>query len=80
MFDIWPVMEKCTVVAKKEIFYAWPFGLAAWLCGLVFIDRLNTDKARQVINQATNKIKAKKVSQFNSMNIISNVYTRIIFY
>ena len=63
MFDIWPVMEKCTVVAKKELFYAWPFGLAAWLCGLVFIDRLNTDKAREVINQATTKIKEKKVSQ-----------------
>ncbi|TGZ57144.1 1-acyl-sn-glycerol-3-phosphate acyltransferase [Temnothorax longispinosus] len=25
MFDLWPVMDKCTVVAKKEIFYAWPF-------------------------------------------------------
>ncbi|CAG5095080.1 Similar to Agpat1: 1-acyl-sn-glycerol-3-phosphate acyltransferase alpha (Mus musculus) [Cotesia congregata] len=32
MFEMWPVMDKCTVVAKKELFYAWPFGLAAWLC------------------------------------------------
>ena len=61
MFDIWPVMDKCTVVAKKEIFYAWPFGLAAWLCGLIFIDRMNSEKARTVINTATDNIKEKKV-------------------
>ncbi|PNF32262.1 hypothetical protein B7P43_G17612 [Cryptotermes secundus] len=60
MFDIWPVMDKCTVVAKKELYYAWPFGLAAWLCGLIFIDRLNSDKARATINKATTLIKEKK--------------------
>jgi len=62
MFDIWSVMDKCTVVAKKELFYAWPFGLAAWLCGLIFIDRMNTDKARTTINTATTLIKEKKVN------------------
>jgi len=62
MFDIWPIMDKCTVVAKKELFYAWPFGLAAWLCGLIFIDRMNTDKARTTINRATTLIKEKKVN------------------
>lgn len=55
-------MDKCTVVAKKELFYAWPFGLAAWLCGLIFIDRMNTDKARTTINRATILIKEKKVN------------------
>ena len=64
MFDIWSVMDKCTVVAKKELFYAWPFGLAAWLCGLIFIDRMNTDKARTTINTATTLIKEKKVNVF----------------
>ena len=61
MFEIWPIMDKCTVIAKKEIFYAWPFGLAAWLCGLIFIDRINSDQARTVINAATKDIKDKKV-------------------
>ncbi|XP_015596982.1 1-acyl-sn-glycerol-3-phosphate acyltransferase alpha [Cephus cinctus] len=61
MFDLWPVMDKCTVVAKKEIFYAWPFGLAAWLCGLIFIDRMNSEKARSVLNTATKHIKDKKI-------------------
>ncbi|KDR16862.1 1-acyl-sn-glycerol-3-phosphate acyltransferase alpha isoform X1 [Zootermopsis nevadensis] len=64
MFDIWPVMDKCTVVAKKELFYAWPFGLAAWLCGLIFIDRLNSDKARATINRATTLIKEKKMKMW----------------
>lgn len=61
MFEIWPVMRKCTVVAKKELFYAWPFGLAAWLCGLIFIDRLNSDSARQAINSSISQLKENKV-------------------
>lgn len=61
MFDIWPVMDKCTVVAKRELFYAWPFGLAAWLCGLIFIDRMNSDKAKNTLNTSTDLIKLKKV-------------------
>lgn len=61
MFQIWPIMDKCTVVGKKELFYVWPFGLAAWLCGLIFIDRMNSEKARHCINTATNHIKDKKV-------------------
>lgn len=61
MFDLWPVMDKCTVVAKKEIFYAWPVGLAAWLCGLIFIDRMNSEKARSALNTATKEITDKKV-------------------
>lgn len=61
MFDIWPVMNKCTVVAKRELFYAWPFGLAAWLCGLIFIDRMQSEKARNSLCDATELIKKKKI-------------------
>ncbi|KAG7197869.1 hypothetical protein KM043_001680 [Ampulex compressa] len=61
MFFLWPIMDKCTVVAKKEVFYAWPFGLGAWLCGLIFIDRMNSEKARCAINAATQHIKDKKI-------------------
>lgn len=61
MFDIWPVMDKCTVIAKKEILYAWPFGIAAWLSGLIFIDRINSEKARSVINSSIKTIKENKV-------------------
>lgn len=61
MFDIWPIMDKCTVVAKKELFYAWPFGLAAWLCGLIFINRVNSGKAREAMNTAGEIVKEGKV-------------------
>lgn len=61
MFHLWPVMEKCTVVAKKEIFYAWPVGLGAWLCGLIYIDRMNSEKARSALNAATKEIADKKI-------------------
>lgn len=61
MFDIWPVMNKCTVVAKRELFFAWPFGLAAWLCGLIFINRMQSDRARDQLCTATTNIKNKKI-------------------
>lgn len=61
MFDIWPTMNKCTVVAKRELFFAWPFGLAAWLCGLIFINRMQSDRARDQLCKASNYIKNKKI-------------------
>ncbi|XP_064292022.1 uncharacterized protein LOC128669731 [Plodia interpunctella] len=41
MFNIWSTVKRMTAIAKKEIFYVWPFGLAAYLAGVVFIDRSN---------------------------------------
>ncbi|XP_017781817.1 PREDICTED: 1-acyl-sn-glycerol-3-phosphate acyltransferase alpha [Nicrophorus vespilloides] len=61
MYDMWPIMDKCTVVAKKELFYIWPFGLASWLCGLIFIDRMNSNKAKEAMNEAGELIKRKKI-------------------
>uniref|UniRef100_T1H567 1-acylglycerol-3-phosphate O-acyltransferase n=1 Tax=Megaselia scalaris TaxID=36166 RepID=T1H567_MEGSC len=54
-------MNKCTVVAKRELFYAWPFGLAAWLAGLIFIDRVRSEKARSTLNAANHIVKSKKI-------------------
>lgn len=61
MFDLWPVMQKCTVVAKRELFFAWPFGLAAWLCGLIFINRMQSEHARDSLHKASDSIKSKKI-------------------
>lgn len=61
MCHVWPFMRKCTVVVKKELFYAWPFGLAAWLCGLIFIPRMNSDKSRELMNDAAEEIIKNKV-------------------
>ncbi|GBP76940.1 1-acyl-sn-glycerol-3-phosphate acyltransferase alpha [Eumeta japonica] len=45
MFNIWHVMGKVASIARKEVFYVWPFGLAAYLAGVVFIDRNNPKDA-----------------------------------
>ncbi|XP_018573691.1 1-acyl-sn-glycerol-3-phosphate acyltransferase alpha [Anoplophora glabripennis] len=60
IFDLWRVMDKCTIIAKQELFYAWPFGIAAWLCGIIFIPRVKSDTAKAVMNEALKKIKAEK--------------------
>lgn len=49
------------MVAKKEIFYIWPFGLSAWLCGLIFIDRVHSDRAKNTINDAMDWLKRDKI-------------------
>lgn len=59
--EIWPVMDKCTVISKKEIFYFWPFGLASWLWGTIFIDRLNVESAQKTINKTGETIREKQV-------------------
>lgn len=56
-------MGKCAPVAKKEVFYVWPFGLAAWLAGVVFIDRHDRNKAATTLNETTEVVKTRKVRQ-----------------
>uniref|UniRef100_A0A182NCG5 1-acyl-sn-glycerol-3-phosphate acyltransferase n=1 Tax=Anopheles dirus TaxID=7168 RepID=A0A182NCG5_9DIPT len=60
MFDFWHLMDKCTVIAKRELFFAWPFGLAAWLSGLIFIDRRHAQRAQTAMNESTKMLIAKR--------------------
>lgn len=50
-------MKKTTVVAKKELLYVGPFGICAWLCGLIFIDRYSVQKAKVTMNSALDQLK-----------------------
>lgn len=61
MFNIWNVMGKTTVVAKKELLYVFPFGFCAYLCGLIFIDRHQVDKAKNTMNEAMHELKKKNI-------------------
>jgi lysophosphatidate acyltransferase len=59
---LWPVIGRATQVAKKEVFYLFPFGLACYLWGTLFINRQNKAAARNAINReskAINEIKVK---------------------
>lgn len=58
--ELWPIMERCTQVAKKSLFYLWPFGLACWLWGTIFIDRVNAEEAQQKLNSTEQAIKHRK--------------------
>lgn len=43
-------MDKCAAIAKRELFWN-PFGIAAWLAGVVFIDRSNPDTSHRALNK-----------------------------
>ncbi|CAO1377860.1 unnamed protein product [Diamesa hyperborea] len=60
VLDIWPVMNKTTVVAKRELLFVGPFGIAAYLSGLIFIDRVNGEKAKNTLNEAMEQLKQNK--------------------
>ncbi|XP_059141364.1 1-acyl-sn-glycerol-3-phosphate acyltransferase alpha-like [Physella acuta] len=59
LFMIWP--ENCVSLAKKELFYAGPFGIGAWMCGTIYIDRLNHQSARKTMEDTADLIKHKKL-------------------
>lgn len=61
MFNIWDVARKLTAVGKKEIFYVWPFGLTAYLCGIVFIDRNNPKNAYKQLQVTSDAMIKNKV-------------------
>ncbi|XP_065202398.1 1-acyl-sn-glycerol-3-phosphate acyltransferase beta-like isoform X1 [Planococcus citri] len=61
MFTFWDVMEKCTAIARKKVFYIWPFGLLAWIAGVVFIDRVPSyEKTHQTINKTAEYVCRQK--------------------
>ncbi|XP_045455544.1 1-acyl-sn-glycerol-3-phosphate acyltransferase alpha-like [Melitaea cinxia] len=60
MFNIWHVAGKIAAVAKKELFYFWPFGLAAYLAGVVFIDRNNSKDAYKTLKTTSDVMIKKK--------------------
>ncbi|KAL7647135.1 UNVERIFIED_CONTAM: hypothetical protein RMT77_002393 [Armadillidium vulgare] len=61
MVYMWPIFCKISAIAKKELFYAMPFGFTAWLCGTRFIDRSNPQRAKDSMNAALAYCKENKV-------------------
>ncbi|XP_056637166.1 1-acyl-sn-glycerol-3-phosphate acyltransferase alpha-like [Diorhabda sublineata] len=57
---LWPLMPNSTVISKKEIFYIQPFGLASWLWGTIFINRVNAKDAQSTVNQTGEIIRRRK--------------------
>lgn len=72
-------MGKCTVVARKELLYAWPFGLSAWLAGVVFIDRSKGRVAHLQLNEAAQLVTNKQVAFISNLNCC-NTHICFTFY
>lgn len=47
----------CTILAKKELLWAGPFGIGAWLAGVEFVDRKNRERASRTMSCLMKKIK-----------------------
>ncbi|XP_043276348.1 1-acyl-sn-glycerol-3-phosphate acyltransferase alpha isoform X2 [Venturia canescens] len=58
--ELWPVLERCTVVSKRLVLYFGTFGLACWLWGTIFIDRSNVTEAQETINSTADTINRRK--------------------
>lgn len=58
--NIWPG-GFCTPLAKRELLYTGPFGLAVWLCGITFIDRLHPVKSRSTMDKLAQRINDEKL-------------------
>lgn len=56
MFSFWHVMGDVTAIAKQEIFWN-PFGLAAWVAGVVFINRSNPKASHKTLNNTASVLK-----------------------
>lgn len=69
---LWPVIGRATQVAKKEVFFWFPFGLACWLWGTLFINREN-NSAQAAINKQSRAITERKASHFIDFNVDWNL-------
>ncbi|XP_042329567.1 1-acyl-sn-glycerol-3-phosphate acyltransferase alpha-like [Sceloporus undulatus] len=47
MLEVMP--KRCVTIAKKELLYLGPVGLACWVCGLIFIDRKKKKAAMDIM-------------------------------
>jgi len=58
IFEIWPLLENAGPIAKRELLYIQPFGLACWLCGAEFINR-RSKTSHQDINDMGSRAKTE---------------------
>lgn len=62
MMHLWPEhVRYCTVLAKKELIWAGPFGLSSWFAGLEFVDRKNRQQSGETMRHVVEKICSKSL-------------------
>jgi len=62
MMKLWPdYIRYCTILAKKELIWALPFGLTAWLAGVEYVDRKNRERSSETMRLLTKKVQDKSL-------------------
>ncbi|GIY36072.1 1-acyl-sn-glycerol-3-phosphate acyltransferase alpha [Caerostris darwini] len=61
MMYIWPLFHPCVPVLKRELLFSGPFGIFCWLAGCIFVDRFNSEKARDTLNMKVKVLKERNV-------------------
>lgn len=64
MMVVWPHLKRCVSMVKSELRYALSFGALCYLCGTVFIDRYNPEKARDTINGTVAYLRRKNTKVY----------------
>lgn len=60
MMGMWP--KNCATIAKSSLLYTGSFGIAAWLCGTIFINRMNSQQSRKAMDDTVKTIRGEHVS------------------
>lgn len=62
MMKFWPdYIRYCTILAKKELIWALPFGFTAWLAGVEFVDRKNRVRSSETMSMLSKKMQEKSL-------------------
>lgn len=61
LYQVWPFLKNTTIISRRIIFYIWPTGLICWFGKVIFINRMKSNSARKILNDATDYIKEKKM-------------------
>ncbi|CAF1014269.1 unnamed protein product [Rotaria sordida] len=62
MMQLWSeYVRYCTILAKKELFWALPFGFTAWLAGVEYVDRKNRERSSETMRLLTKKVQEKSL-------------------
>lgn len=64
MMNVMQFMKKLSGIAKKEIFYIFPFGPTAYLGGVIPIDRQSAKSAHKTLDRCAQLVKHENVKLF----------------
>jgi len=62
MVELWPRLGRIVTIMKREIWLGFPFALSAWMCGQLFINRSNRERARESLAAAQRRMLEERLA------------------